>query len=144
MFTLDRRVRRLIYVTTFEILAILLSTALLSLMNNGSASASLPLAIAVSVIAVIWNFCYNSGFEALESKLKLKTRTIRTRVLHSLGFEGGLVIFTVPLIMYWYQVGLFQALMMEAALMIFFLVYTFVFTLGFDQIFTLPQAREQA
>ena len=46
--------------------------------------------------------------------------------------------------MYWYQVGLIQALMMEAALMIFFLVYTFVFTLGFDQIFTLPQAREQA
>jgi uncharacterized membrane protein len=40
--------------------------------------------------------------------------------------------------MIWYDVGFIQAFMMEAALLLFFLVYTFLFTLGFDKIFTLP------
>jgi len=33
----------------------------------------------------------------------------------------------------------YEAFMMEVALLLFFLVYTFVFTLIFDKIFTLPQ-----
>ena len=144
MYTLDRRVRRLIYVLTFEFFAILLATGLLSLMSHGSDSASLPIAATVSVIAVIWNFVFNSIFEALEHKFQAKTRTIKTRIIHSIGFEGGLVLFTVPLFMVWYQVGLIEALMMEAALLIFFLIYTFLFTLGFDKIFTLPQAANRA
>lgn len=138
MFTLQARWRRLVYVLTFEGFAILLSTALLSALSAGDTSGSLPVAVAVSVIALLWNFAYNTGFEALERRLKLTTRTLRTRVLHSLGFEGGLVLVCVPLFMIWYQIGFMEAFRMEAAILAFFLVYTFVFTWVFDQVFTLP------
>lgn len=60
------------------------------------------------------------------------TRSIGVRVLHTLGFEGGLVLLLIPLFMWWYSVGVLTALAMEAALLLFFLVYTFVFTWIFD------------
>ena len=66
------------------------------------------------------------------------------RSAHAIGFEGGLVLICLPLYMIWYDVGLIKAFMMEAALLLFFLVYTFVFTLGFDKIFTLPRYDKSA
>lgn len=142
MITLNPLKRRVVYVAVFETLAILFSTLLLQAMNHGDAASSLPVAIAVSVIAVIWNFIFNSGFEAMERRAGFTSRGLKLRVAHSMGFEGGLILFTVPLLMLWYQIGLVEAFVMEAALLVFFLFYTFVFTLIFDQIFTLPGRRE--
>ena len=51
----------------------------------------------------------------------------------------------VPLVAWWYSVSLWQALLMDLALLVFFLVYTFVFTWAFDRVFGLPaSARLQA
>ena len=138
MYILEARLRRIIYVIIFEFFAIVFSTVLLAALSQGDAAGSLPVAIVVSVVAVVWNFVYNTGFEALEQKLKLTERTVITRILHAIGFEGGLILAIIPIFMYWYQVGFIEAFMMEAALLVFFLVYTFVFTWVFDQVFTLP------
>lgn len=140
LITLSPLKRRIIYVTLFEIFAILLSTLLLMLLSGGEAQESLPVATAVSVIAVVWNYIYNTLFEKWEQKRHTTTRNLSVRVVHSLGFETGLLVFTLPLYMIWYGVGLWVALTMVAALLVFFLVYTFIFTLMFDQFFTLPQS----
>src|SRR5690554_6359439 len=63
-------------------------------------------------------------------------RTFKIRSIHALGFEAGLFMVCLPLYMLWYGVGVWTALTMEVAILFFFLVYTFVFTLLFDQIFT--------
>ena len=143
MFRLPAFQRRLVYVALFESLAIVLSTLLLNLLSEGDSHSSLPVAVAVSVIAVVWNFIFNTGFEAAERGLGITHRSLGLRVLHAIGFEGGLVLFTVPLFMYWYQVGVLEALVMEAAILIFFLVFTFVFTLVFDRLFPLPHQQQQ-
>lgn len=136
MITLTPLKRRLVYVTIFELLAVVLSTLILMLLSGGDAQQSLPVAVIVSVVAVIWNFIYNTLFETWERRAQIKVRSFKLRSLHAIGFEGGLVVICLPLYMIWYEVGLWTAFTMEAALLTFFLVYTFLFTLIFDQIFS--------
>lgn len=143
LITLSPIKRRLVYVTIFEIIAIISSTFVLMYLSGSDAAESLPVAIMVSVAAVIWNFIYNTVFEAWERRRKLTKRTILIRSAHAIGFEGGLVLICLPLYMIWYDVGLIKAFIMEAALLLFFLVYTFVFTLGFDKVFTLPHHNQK-
>lgn len=137
LITLSPLKRRLLYVTVFELIAILASTLILMLLSGGEAAQSLPVAIMVSVIAVIWNFTFNTVFESLERRWQITERTFIVRSIHALAFEGGLVLICLPLYMIWYGVGLWEAFVMEAALLLFFLLYTFVFTWVFDKIFTL-------
>lgn len=142
MITLSPIKRRITYVSIFELLAILLSTLILMGLSGGDAKQSLPVAVMVSVTAVIWNFIYNTGFEALERRLKIAKRTIMIRSLHAIAFETGLLLLCIPIYMLWYRVGLWQAFVMEGVLLLFFLFYTFIFTLIFDKIFTLPYQHE--
>lgn len=132
MITLRPLARRITYVILFEGLAITFATFLLATMSNGDAHKNLPVAIASSTAAVIWNFIYNTLFERWESRRGITKRSLSLRVIHTLGFEGGLVTVLIPFFMWWYSVGPVTALIMEAALLMFFLVYTFVFTWVFD------------
>lgn len=136
MITLTPLKRRLVYVITFELLAILLSTFILMKLSGSNIKQSMPLATLVSLAAVIWNFIFNTLFEYWERRRQIEHRSVIIRSLHALGFEGGLMLICLPLYMVWYHVDLWTAFMMEAALLLFFLIYTFVFTLIFDQIFT--------
>ena len=108
------------------------------LLSGGDAAQSLPVAVMVSAAAVIWNFIFNTLFEAWEQRRGNPERTLTIRVIHALLFEGGLFVLCLPLYMFWYGVGLYEAFIMESALLLFFLIYTFLFTLVFDKIFTLP------
>lgn len=139
MIALSPLKRRLVYVTIFEILAIISSTFVLMFLSGSGAAESLPVAVMVSVAAVTWNFLYNTGFEAWERRQAVNERTFLIRSVHAIGFEGGLFLICLPLYMVWYGVTLTKAFTMEATLLLFFLVYTFIFTLIFDKIFTLPQ-----
>ena len=144
MITLSQLKRRILYVTVFELIAIISSTFILMKLSGGEAAESLPVAVMVSFAAVVWNFLYNTVFEAWERRKHVTKRTLLIRSVHAFGFEGGLVLICLPIYMIWYDVGLIAAFMMEAALLLFFLVYTFVFTLGFDKIFTLPHHYKTA
>lgn len=134
VFYLKPRPRKLVYAITFEALAILLSTVLLAILSQSQSHNSLPVAIAVSVIALIWNYIFNSFFEFIESKLKIEKRTVIIRLTHAVSFELGLFFFTIPLYMWWYHVGFIKALSMEITILVFFFIYTYVFTLIFDKL----------
>ncbi|ETD83124.1 membrane protein [Rhodobacter capsulatus YW1] len=143
MFTFSAPLRRLIYVLTFEAGAIALSTLLLTRLSAGPAADSLLVSVLVTGIALIWNLVFNTGFEAAEQRFRLR-RTLALRALHALGFEGGLFLFTVPLYMGFYGVSPAEAVAMEAALLICFLIYTFLFTWGFDRVFPPPPLPARA
>lgn len=141
MLSLSPVARRITYVVLFEALAIALGTLLLSLLSGEAAHGNFVVTAIASTVAVAWNFIYNTLFEGWERRRSIRERSIRLRIAHTLGFEGGLVAALIPLFMWWYQVGALSALKMEISLLIFFLVFTFVFTWIFDRI--LPQ-REVA
>lgn len=143
MFTLSPIKRRVVYVSVFEIIAIILSTLFLMALSGTDAKGSMPVAVMVSVAAVVWNYLYNAAFESWEQRNSIKARTFWVRSLHASGFEGGLILICLPIYMLWYDVGPWKAFKMELALLLFFLIYTFVFTLIFDKVFTLPRHSPQ-
>jgi uncharacterized membrane protein len=130
--------RRVVYVGLYEFIAIVLSAILLEMMSNAGAAESLGLAVAASAVAIIWNLVFNSLFERWETSRKQQGRSLGVRIVHAIGFEGGLLVFLIPLVAWWYDVSFWQALIMDLGLLVFFLVYTFVFTWTFDRVFGLP------
>jgi uncharacterized membrane protein len=130
--------RRVVYISLYEVLAIALAGLGLMLMSGESLVASGALATATSAVAVVWNLVFNSLFERWEARQPVKGRSVKRRVAHAVVFEAGLVLMLVPLIAWWLGIGLWQALVMDLALVVFFLVYTFVFNWAFDAAFGLP------
>ncbi|MEK6199185.1 MULTISPECIES: PACE efflux transporter [unclassified Psychrobacter] len=138
MITLGPIKRRVLYVTLFEIFAVMLTTFILVVLSGSDTKQSLILAVIIAITAVVWNFIYNTLFEYWERRNQIKARTFKIRSVHAIFFEGGLTLVCLPLYMFWYGVGIWTALTMEISLTMSFLVYTFVFTLLFDKVFTLP------
>ena len=130
--------RKIVYVGLYEGIAILCASVGLAALSGAGAGTSTALAAATSVIAVVWNLLFNTLFEAWESRQARRGRSLARRVAHAIGFEGGLAAVLVPLFAWWLDVGLWEALLFDAALLVFFLVYTFVFNWGFDRVFGLP------
>lgn len=138
--TLQGWKRRVLYVGLFEFFAIIFSSFLLAYFVGGVTSDSVPIAIAISAIAIAWNYVFNTVFEYWESRQAVKGRSVLRRSVHAIGFEAGLILFIVPMYMWWYQVGLLEALQMEVAILVFFLVYSFSFSWSFDRVFGLPSS----
>lgn len=130
--------RRVVYISLYEAIAIAMAGAGLMLMSGKSLLDSGMLAVATSAVAVVWNLVFNTFFERWEARQPTVGRSVKRRVLHALCFEGGLIVALVPLIAWWFGVSLWQALVMDLALVVFFLVYTFVFNWAFDEVFGLP------
>ena len=136
--------RRVVYVGLYEFFAIILSAILLQLLSDGGATTSLVLAVIASAAAIIWNLIFNSLFEHWEAKRKQQGRSLALRLFHAVGVEGGLVLLIVPLLAWQLKISLLEALLMDIGLLLFFLVYTFVFTWLFDRVFGLPSAVQGA
>lgn len=130
--------RKIVYVTLFELIAIACTTVGLSWLTGQDAGHASVVAVASSAIAVVWNLVYNTLFERWEARQRVRGRGFGRRVAHAVGFEGGLVIMLVPLFAWWLQISLWQAFVLDIGLLLFFLVYTFLFNLGFDRVFGLP------
>lgn len=132
--------RRVVYVGLYELVAIVLSAILLKLISNADTANSLGIAVAASAIAILWNLAFNYGFERWEKRHKYQGRSLGIRVLHAVGFEGGLVVFLVPVLAWWLEVSFIEAFLLDLGLLVFFLFYTFIFNWAFDAVFGLPAA----
>lgn len=128
----------MVYIGLYEAIAILAASVGLAAMSGRGLMHAGGLAVATSAVAVVWNLVFNSLFEAWEARQARRGRSLLRRIAHAIGFEGGLVTFLVPLIAWWLEVSLRQALLMDLGLVVFFLIYTFVFNWAFDRVFGLP------
>ncbi|MBU4424779.1 MAG: PACE efflux transporter [Gammaproteobacteria bacterium] len=136
--------RRVLFVTLYELIAIVVATYGLAVLTGQSAAHSSVASVVASAIAVLWNVLFNWAFERWESRQAVRGRSVRRRIAHAIGFEGGLVFTLVPLFAWWFNVSLWQAFVMDLALIVFFLCYTFVFNWGFDRVFGLPASAQGA
>ncbi|MDM0075718.1 PACE efflux transporter [Variovorax sp. J2P1-59] len=136
--------RRVVYISLYEGIAIVAASAGLALMSGQGLGHSGVLAVIASVIAVLWNLSFNALFERWESRQAVRGRSVKRRVAHAIGFEGGLVAFLVPVFAWWLGVSLWEALVMDLGLVVFFLIYTFVFNWAFDMLFGLPASATGA
>ena len=128
---------RIIHMLGFEVFGVLIFTPFAMLVLNESIFHIGVIAIAISLMAMVWNFIYNYIFDLIESYLNghRSTRKVSMRLLHALLFEIGLLIVTVPLVAYWLEMSLKNALLVDIGFVIFYLVYAFFYNYIFDKIY---------
>ena len=130
-----QRYRKVVYVLLYEFFAILFGAIIMMLFpHRQDQMSTLTVSAIVSVIAVCWNYLFNTGFEWAEDRFRFR-RNIFVRLVHATGFEGTLMLVCVPLYMYWFDLSFWGAFQMEASLLLFFFCYTYVFTWIFDYFF---------
>ena len=92
--------------------------------------------IVSATIATLWNFVFNVGFDRVMLRLRGSVhKTIVIRVVHTLLFEAGLVVMLIPMIAWYLGIGLWAALLMDVAIVIFYLAYGFLFNIAYDRVF---------
>ncbi|OTG81851.1 hypothetical protein B9T31_15130 [Acinetobacter sp. ANC 4558] len=127
--------RRIVHALSYEIILLVIIAIALSYIFDIPMEVTGILGVIMAVTSVVWNMVFNHFFEKFEAKRKLK-RTIGVRILHAIGFEGGLMIATIPMIAYALEMAIFEAILLDFGLTMCILLYTFIFQWCFDYIET--------
>jgi len=127
-------VARFVHACIFEITAIILTAFYFVVIMQQSSFNMALLSIAISLVATLWNGVFNFFFDRLQKRFEF-SRTLFIRIAHAFAFEGGLVFLTIPMVSYSLQVDFLTAFMLEAALLVLFLPYSFFFNFIYDKIY---------
>lgn len=134
------RTRRVLQAVLYEVFAIALVTPAIALFFNEGKGSALGLSVLMSSIALTWNYVFNALFEWWERRQTTKGRSPLRRLVHGVGFEGGLGVFLIPVMALWLHISLWEAILTELGFLLFFMVYTVAFTWCFDHLFGLPES----
>lgn len=134
---------RLRHALLFEIIGILLVTPLAMLVLGMSLEHAGVVAVGSALIAMLWNYVYNWGFDTV--MLRRTGNTLKgplLRIFHAALFEIGLLIVLAPFIAWWLGVSLWAAVLLDIGFAAFYMGYAYVFNWGYDRIFPLPEWQE--
>lgn len=118
---------------SYEIILLIIIAISLSFIFHVPMEVTGTLGIAMALTSVLWNMLFNHYFEKFEARYQLK-RTIKVRILHAIGFEGGLMLATIPMVAYALDMSLWQAILTDLSMTLCILVYTFIFQWCYDHI----------
>ena len=136
---------RIRHAISFEVIGIIIAAPLAAFAFHLPGEDSAVLLVASATVAMLWNYVYNLGFDRVMLRLTGGTaKTTRIRMAHAVLFEIGLLATMLPLVAWYLQVSLWQALIMDIALAVFYMAYAFVFNWAYDRIFPLPEWQEAA
>lgn len=125
--------RRIIHALTYEVILLVIIAIALSYVFEAPMEVTGTLGIAMALTSVIWNMIFNHFFEKYEAKHQLK-RTVAVRIFHAIGFEGGLMLATIPMVAYALNMPIWQAILTDLSMTLCILVYTFIFQWCYDAI----------
>ena len=123
--------RRMVHALSYEIILLIVIAVVLSYFFDLPLEVTGLLGVVMALTSVIWNMVFNHFFVNFEKQTNLK-RTLPVRILHAIGFEGGLMLATIPMIAYALNMGIWQAIVLDFSLTLGILVYTFVFQWCYD------------
>lgn len=131
---------RIRHTVGFEVLGLLICIPLAVFIFGMEAHQAGGLAIAASLIAAGWNYIYNLIIDTLMARhLGRLEKTWGERVLHAIGFEGGLMLLILPLAAWWLSISLWQALLIDLGFILLYVVYAFLYNLAYDKAFPVPR-----
>ncbi|USA45297.1 chlorhexidine efflux PACE transporter AceI [Acinetobacter sp. C26M] len=125
--------RRLIHAIVYEVILLVIIAIALSFIFSMPMEVTGTLGVFMAAVSVVWNMVFNNYFEKIEGKFNWE-RTIPVRILHAIGFEGGLLIATVPMIAYMMNMTIIEAFILDIGLTLCILVYTFIFQWCYDMV----------
>lgn len=122
---------RLFHAIAFEIGAILVATILVIAFADTKMSSALFVSVIMALMAMAWNFVFNLGFDKIFTAPR-ETRGLGLRIFHTISFEMGLLIFTIPVLAWVLGLSLWQAFLADVGLTIAITVYALIFNWIYD------------
>ena len=97
--------------------------------------------LVLSLKAMLFGWIYNGLCDRLDARAGRvpHERSLPGRLLHAAGFECGLVMTSLPIVMWALDLSLAQALLMDAFATSIVVIYTFAFTWCYDRMFPVEQ-----
>jgi uncharacterized membrane protein len=123
---------RIFHSLLFEVIALSLLIPLGSLFSGIDMGSMTGIAIGLSLIAMCWNYTYNVMFDKYFGANRID-RNLTIRLLHALVFELGLLIVTLPIIMWVLNMDFISALILDIGMIVFFMVYAITYNWCYDQ-----------
>lgn len=133
--TLPDRIRQ---VALFEVGGLLLISPPFIWLSGVAVHDSITLLVIIACIAALWNAAYNTCFDWIDGRFSGRTadhRPLFWRILHAFGFEAGLLVASLPIIIYWTGMDWLTALFADIALALAYTAYAFIFNLAYDRAF---------
>ncbi len=122
---------RLFQAIFLEVLAVALCTPLFAWIMSAPVERMGALAIANSAVSALWITLFNAGTDRLRLRLGVRPG-FAWRSVHAVAYEATLVLFTLPLAMWWLGIGLGAAVMLDIGLVLFFIPYTYAYHWAYD------------
>ncbi|MCB1908489.1 MAG: PACE efflux transporter [Rhodocyclaceae bacterium] len=122
----------------FELGGLLLITPPFIWLSGVGAGEALGLLASAALIAAAWNAVYNTGFDVVEGRISGRAadrRALPVRLVQALGFELGLLLLSLPVVMAWTGMDWISALIADLGLALAYVAYAFVFNLAYDRAF---------
>ena len=142
MRTFGDRVRHAIL---FELIGLAIFTPGAALLFGQPVGHMGVIGIVSATAATLWNFVFNLGFDKALLRLRGSVeKTMTIRLVHTALFEAGLIVALIPFIAWYLGIGLMTALVLDIAVVAFYLVYAFVFNIVYDRAFPIEPAMPHA
>ncbi|WP_299490379.1 PACE efflux transporter [uncultured Shewanella sp.] len=122
---------RVFHAVLFECIALLILIPASYLFTDEGGTRMSSVIVGLSTFAVIWNYIYNHIFDWKFGDDRL-SRKLPLRILHSCGFEIGLIVLTLPVVAFVLSISLMSAFLLEAAFFVFFFIYSIIFNWLYD------------
>ena len=132
---------RLRYTISFELLLLAILVPIGALVFDRSHVEIGMLSVFLAVKAMLLNLLYNWLFDKWDVRNgRIPTeRSWWGRTLHAIGFEATLTITSLPFVMWWLKLNIWQALLTDLAVVSIVMVYTMIFTWCYDKLFPVAQ-----
>jgi len=96
-----------------------------------------------SLIAACWNYVYNVMFDKAMLRFTGQlAKSTPVRVLHAVLFEGGLLVMFLPMVAWYLDISLLDALLMDLSVAAFYMAYAFVYNWVYDIVFPIPGLKD--
>ncbi|EGQ8162156.1 PACE efflux transporter, partial [Vibrio parahaemolyticus] len=107
------RNERIFHAVLFELMALAIIVPAAALITGKGSSDLALVGIGLSLYTVVWNYIYNLYFDKWFGSNRAD-RSLAMRLGHTVGFEGGLIFISIPVIAWFLEITFLQALMLEA------------------------------
>jgi hypothetical protein len=92
------------------------------------------------VLATVWNYVYNIGVDKLLLAIGPHPQGLWQRAAHT-GGSRGLLFVALPVMSWWLDISLLEALVLDLGFVLFYLVYAFIYNWSYDKVFPIPMVR---
>ncbi|OAN14151.1 transporter [Photobacterium jeanii] len=129
----------------FEVIALFLITFVVSHLVGLDPKRMGIMGLGFSILATLWNYAYNLMFDkAMLKRFGTTVKTTKIRILHAIIFELVLVVITLPIMAWWLNMTLLDALILDLGMVVFFLFYAYGYNLAYDKLFPLAPENSVA